>query len=297
MMWAIIWTMGNIHFVYLTWSIRAKPIVVDCGHLSAIFPFNISYCQHFTMFPGSARGLIKMKNKKLYTLSHYMVWKMIRSAPVLSAAPSTYLCITISIAILILSLFKFIFVQRVILVFLLNIFNIVNILRCFPGSSRGHLKMKNDISIAIIILSLSIFIFGQRAGKQTFVYWLYWLLGHGRTNIQPSSYNKSLTFSFFEFFDQNNRTNELGSWCRNQSELVPVWYESSPGLNDYNNPSLSNCLDVRGWLCNIILPVAGNWARICRLWLDLPTAASTPHVPGQDRSWYVFSFCEQVHTR
>ena len=108
MMWAIIWTMGNIHFVYLTWSIWAKPIVVDCGHLSAIFPFNISYCQHFTMFPGSARGLIKMKNKKLYTLSHHMVWKMIRSAPVLSAAPSTYLCITISIAIIILSLSKFI---------------------------------------------------------------------------------------------------------------------------------------------------------------------------------------------
>ena len=153
--------------------------------------------------------------------------------------------------------------------------------------------MKNDISIAIIILSLSIFIFGQRAGKQTFVYWLYWLLGHGRTNIQPSSYNKSLTFSFFEFFDQNNRTNELGSWCRNQSELVPIWCESSPGLNDYNLPSLSNCLDVRGWLCNIILPVAGNWVRICRLWLDLPTAASTPHVPGQDRSWYNFPFASR----
>ena len=86
---------------------------------------------------------------------------------------------------------------------------------------------------------------------------------------------------------------KLGSCCRNQSELVPIWCESSPGLNDYNLPSLSNCLDVRGWLCNIILPAAGNWVRICRLWLDLPTAASTPHVPGQDRSWYNFPFASR----
>ena len=92
-------------------------------------------------------------------------------------------------------------------------FIIVNILWCFPGSTRGHLKMKNDISIAIIIiLSLSIFIFGQRAGKQTFVYWLYWLLGHGRTNIQPSSYNKSLTFSFWNFMIIWSKQQDQWTW-------------------------------------------------------------------------------------
>ena len=71
--------------------------------------------------------------------------------------------------------------------------------------------------------------------------------------------------------------------------------ESSPGLKstDYNLQILSNCLYVRGWLCNIILPAGGNRARICRLWLDLPTAASTPHVPGQDRSWYNFPFASR----
>ena len=73
-MWAIIWTMGNIHFVYLTWSIWAKPIVVDCGHLSAIFPFNISYCQHFTMFPGSARGHLKMENFTLSVIIWFGKW-------------------------------------------------------------------------------------------------------------------------------------------------------------------------------------------------------------------------------
>ena len=142
--------------------------------------------------------------------------------------------------------------------------------------------------------SLSIFIFGQRAGKQTFVYWLYWLLGHGRTNIQPSSYNKSLTFSFFNLMIKTAGPINLAAVVEIEVNLCQ-WCETSPGLksNDYNLPSLSNCLDVRGRLCNIILPAAGNWVRICRLWLDLPTAASTPHVPGQDRSWYDFPFASR----
>ena len=148
-MWAIIWTMGNIHFVYLTWSIRAKPIVVDCGHLSAIFPFNISYWQHF---PGSARGNLQMKNENLYTLSHHMVWKMTRSAPVLSAAPSTYLCITISISIVILSISIFIFAEQ------------KSLSTFYDVPSKRHLKMKNDISIAIIILSVHLHIW-PKGGK------------------------------------------------------------------------------------------------------------------------------------
>ena len=151
-MWAIIWTMGNIHFVYLTWSIRAKHIVVDCGHLSAIFPFNISYCQHFTMFCGSARGLIKMKNKKtLHSQSSYGLENDQISTCII-CSPIHILCITISISIIILSISIFTFVEQ------------KSLSTFYDVPSKRHLKMKNDISIAIIILSVHLHIW-PKGGK------------------------------------------------------------------------------------------------------------------------------------